>query len=224
MPYFSSGDDRCKTTVDFSLYLITDRHQTMGRSLAAVVRAALEGGVRAVQLREKDLSGRELFKLAEELRQVTHEFGARLLINDRVDVALAVDADGVHLGVSSVPVSTARRLLGPRFMIGYSAHCVLEAANAAKEGADFVTFGPIYFTPSKSAYGEPLGVELLRSACAGLDIPVFALGGIKERKIAEVMAAKAQGIALISAIIAAADPKSEADFLLKTIEQHATNP
>lgn len=210
--------------IDFSLYLITDRRQTVGRSLVSVVREALEGGVRAVQLREKDLSGRELLMLAEELRQITREYGARLLINDRLDIALAVNADGVQLGAASLPVSAARRVLGARCLIGYSAHCVHEAAQAAADGADFVTFGPVFFTPSKAAYGEPLGIELLQSASTALAIPVFALGGVKRENIAQVMAAKAHGIALISAVIAAADPKSESASLLQTIEQHAINP
>jgi len=224
MPLIPLGDGRGEVAVDFSLYLITDRHQTMGRPLVAVVRQALEGGVRTVQLREKDLSSRELFKLAEELRLITSQYGARLLINDRVDIALAIDADGVHLGAASQPVSTARRLLGPQRLIGYSAHSVPQAAQAAAEGADFVTFGPVFFTPSKSDYGEPLGVDQLRSASEALTIPVFALGGVKRENIAQVMAAKAHGIALISAVIAAADPKTETASLLQAIELHANNP
>ena len=224
MPLLPSGDGRGEVVVDFSRYLITDRSQILGRSLIAVVREALEGGIRAVQLREKDLSGRELFMLAEELRQITREYGARFLINDRLDIALAVDADGVHLGASSLPVYTARRLSGPQFLIGYSAHNVNEAIQAASDGADFVTFGPVYYTPSKATYGKPLGAEQLQSASAAIAIPVFALGGVKRENIAEVMTAKAHGIAVISAIIAAADPKSEATYLLRTIEQHAINP
>ncbi|OGR28352.1 MAG: thiamine-phosphate diphosphorylase [Desulfuromonadales bacterium GWD2_54_10] len=226
MPLLPSGNWRDKAVVDFSLYLITDRRQTMGRSLVSVVRQALDGGVRAVQLREKDLTGRELFILAEELRRITREYGARLLINDRLDIALAVDADGVHLGAASLPVSAARSMLGlgPHGLIGYSAHGMNEAAQAAADGADFVTFGPVFFTPSKAAYGEPLGVDLLHSASMALAIPVFALGGVKLENISEVMAAKAHGIALISAVIAAADPKLEAASLLQTIEQHAINP
>lgn len=210
--------------VDFSLYLITDRSQTLGRPLVTVVREALEGGVRAVQLREKDLSGRELYALACELRQLTRQYGARLLINERLDIAMAVEADGVQLGVSTLPVSMARSLLGPQGLIGYSAHSAPEAVQAAADGADFVTFGPVFFTPSKAAYGEPLGIELLRAACAELTIPVFALGGIRRENIARIMAAKSRGVALISAVSAAADPKTETTLLLKMIEQHASNP
>lgn len=210
--------------IDFSLYLISDRHQTGGRPLVSVVRQALEGGARALQLREKDLSGRELFVMAAELRRITREYGARLLINGRPDIALAVEADGVHLGKDGLPVAAARRLLGPQHLIGYSAHAVGEAARAEKDGADFVTLGPVYFTPSKRGYGEPLGPEALRTAGAALSIPVFALGGIKQDNIAEVMAAGAGGIALISAIIAAPDPQAAAASLQQTIREHAINP
>lgn len=207
--------------IDFPLYLITDRRQAAGRTLASVVRAALEGGVKAVQLREKDLPGRDLYLLAKELRGITREFGARLLINDRPDIALAVDADGVHIGASSLPVSEVRRLLGGRHLIGYSAHGAAEALQAAADGADFVTFGPVFFTPSKAAYGTPVGLEKLAEVAGKLKIPLFALGGIKQENIPDVMAAGANGIAMISAIIAANDPKAETTNLLKTIEQHA---
>jgi thiamine-phosphate pyrophosphorylase len=207
--------------VPFSLYLITDRTQTDGRPLGAVVRAALEGGVRAVQLREKDLSGRDLFGLARELRVITREYGAQLVINDRIDIALAVEADGVHLGAVSLPVAEARRVLKPERLIGYSAHAVAEARQAEADGADFVTFGPVYPTPSKAAYGAPVGVELLAEATSSLTIPVFALGGVKKTSIAELLTAGARGIALISAIIAAPDPRAAAATLLETLEQHA---
>ena len=128
--------------VDFSLYLITDRMQTAGRALPAVVADALNGGLRALQLREKDLGTYQLFELAGELRKLTREYGARLLINDRLDVALAVGADGVQLGRAGLPVSVARRLLGGDKIIGYSAHSLDEARRAEHDGADFVTFGP----------------------------------------------------------------------------------
>jgi thiamine-phosphate pyrophosphorylase len=210
--------------IDFNLYLITDRHQTGGRPLTAVVREAFEGGVRAVQLREKDLSGRELFELASELRRITRDHGSRLIINERLDIALAVDADGVHIGASSLPVAAARRILGPGMLIGYSAHGVYEAGQAEADGADFVSFGPVYHTPSKSAYGAPLGVEKLAEAVRSLSIPVFALGGVKKSSISEVMATGAAGIALISAVMAAADPNDAAASLLQSMKLHARNP
>ncbi len=207
-------------TTDLSLYLITDRHQGGGRTLQELVRQALDGGVRTVQLREKDLPGAALFRLAEELRRITYEFHAGLIINDRLDVALAAEADGVHLGVNSLPVAVVRRLLGREKIIGYSAHAVAEALSAQIAGADFVTFGPVYHTPSKAAYGKPCGVETLAEAASALAIPVLALGGISPENITETLAANVQGVAVISAVLAAADPRGAAASLLKKIEEY----
>ena len=207
--------------VDFSLYLITDRLQTAGRALPAVVAEALRGGLQAVQLREKDLTAGQLFELAVELRQLTRQFGAKLLINDRVDVALAVAADGVHLGKGGLPVAEARRILGRDRLIGYSAHCADEAVQAQVAGADFVTLGPVYSTPSKEQYGDPLGLQVLTDASRMVAIPVFALGGVKQSSVAEVLHAGARGIALISAVNSAPDPALETQSLLRTISHHA---
>jgi thiamine-phosphate pyrophosphorylase len=208
--------------VDFSLYLITDRMQTAGRTLPAVVADALCGGLRAVQLREKDLTGSKIFELAGELRELTRKYGAKLLINDRIDIALAVDADGVHLGSSTLPVAVARRILGHSRIIGYSAHGVEEALQAERDGADFVTFGPVYATPSKAAYGAPLGLVRLGEVARSLTIPVFALGGIKVSTAHEVLEVGARGIALISAISAASNPTAETEALLHIIAHHDT--
>jgi len=206
---------------DFRLYLITDRSRAGGRALAEVVREALEGGVKAVQLRDKNLPAAALYRLAAELRRLTSDFDARFIINDRLDIALAVGADGVHIGVNSLPVAVARRLLGEGNIIGYSAHGIDEALRAQADGADFVTFGPLYPTPSKAAYGEPCGVKKLADAVSALDIPVIALGGISSANITEALSANVQGIAVISAILAAADPRGAAASLLKKIEEHA---
>lgn len=200
--------------IDFSLYLITDRHQTGGRDLFAVVEEALAGGVRCVQLREKDLPARALLELARAMRSLTDRFGARLLINDRVDIALAAGADGVHLGEEGMPAAVARELLGSGRLIGVSCHGRDGAAAAVAQGADFITFGPVYPTPSKAAYGEPVGIGQLAATTQEIHIPVFALGGIKEANIPEALAAGAAGIALISAIIAAPDPRERARALL----------
>ncbi|MFZ2949418.1 MAG: thiamine phosphate synthase [Desulfuromonadaceae bacterium] len=209
---------------DFRLYLITDRHQTGGRPLAEVVRRSLEGGVRAVQLREKDLSGAELYRLARELRRLTSDFDARLIINDRPDIAMAAEADGVHIGVNSLPVAAVRKLLGKGKTIGYSAHGIDEALSVQAEGADFVTFGPLFHTPSKAAYGEPCGVKKLAAAVFALRIPVIALGGISPATATEALSANPEGIAVISAVLAAADPRVAAASLLKKIEEHAKRP
>ncbi len=213
----SKGERHHKTIslfplLDFSLYFVTDRKQTGGRPLVDVVRAALDGGVRAVQLREKDLEGGELYRLAEELRILTARYTARLLINDRIDVALAVDADGVQLGQDSFPMITARQLLVPKKMIGVSTHSPVEIE--AARGADFLVFGPLYFTPSKAAYGEPQGLQRLRQAVTQSAVPVIAIGGIKKEQITEVINAGAHGIGVITAISTAADPAQAAQELL----------
>ncbi|MHB8707937.1 MAG: thiamine phosphate synthase [Desulfuromonadales bacterium] len=202
--------------INFTLYLITDRHQVpAGRTLVATVEAALHGGVRAVQLREKDLSAAELLPLAAELRDLTRRFDARLLINDRIDVALAIDADGVHLGGHSLPVAVARRLLGPQRLIGVSTHHPDEISAADDASADFVTFGPVFATPSKRAYGEPLGLAALRTACSNTSLPIFALGGIKPCHVAAMADTGTHGVAVISAVIAAPDPGLAASLFLR---------
>jgi thiamine-phosphate pyrophosphorylase len=194
--------------------------QTAGRSLPAVIADALRGGLRAVQLREKDLTGCQLFELASELRNITREYGAKLLINDRIDIALAVGADGVHLGRASMPVAVARKILGKAQTIGYSAHCRHEAQQAEYDGADFVTFGPIYATPSKAIYGEPLGLSCLTEVAQKLTIPIFALGGVKMSSAHEVMLAGASGVAMISTIISSQNPTAVTEELLNIIAHH----
>lgn len=200
--------------VDFRIYLITDRKQAPGGDILRAVAGALDGGIRAVQLREKDLPARELCRLAGHMRELTARYGARLLVNDRLDVALAVGADGVHLGGSSIPASVARGLLGDRALIGCSTHGVRELREAEREGADFVTFGPVYATPSKAPYGPPVGLPALAEACRATSIPVFALGGVKRENAEEVIEAGAFGIALISEVVAAADPRGTARDLV----------
>jgi len=177
-----------------------------------VARAALDGGVQAVQVREKDLAGRELYTLAAQLRKLTENYSARLFINDRIDVALAVEADGVQLGQRSFSVATARSLLGPDKLIGVSAHNPAEIAAAA--GADFIVFGPVYFTPSKAAYGEPQGISRLRQAVKQSPMPVLAIGGINLERVPEVLATGAHGIAMISALSTAPNPDQVARELL----------
>lgn len=211
-------------TVEFDLYVITDRQQTGGRPLHAVMEAALCGGARAFQLREKDLAPRDLLPLAQEMRQLTQAYEARLLINDRIDVALAVDADGVHLTTSSLPVSVARRLLGPERLLGVSTHSLAEAQAAAEGGADFVVFGPVFFTPSKAPYGQPVGLEALRAVCAAVALPILAIGGIKKVNLDQVVAAGADGIAVISAVIAADDPTAAAQELLAALRSRKGAP
>jgi thiamine-phosphate pyrophosphorylase len=176
--------------------------------LSDVLRSSLEGGVRAVQLRERGLPDRELYRMAEETMRLCQDFDAEFFVNDRIDIVLGVEATGVHLGTRSFPVSEARRILGPRVKIAASTHSVAEAKRAEAEGADFIVFGPVYFTPSKAVFGEPLGIERLREAVSSIKIPVLAIGGVKPGSIPEVLATGASGVAVISAILSAKNPKA----------------
>lgn len=203
--------------VDFDLYLVTDRKTTGGRELTWVLEQALEGGVRAVQLREKDLGGRELLELARDVKRLCDRYGAELFINDRVDVALAADAAGVHLAANSMLVETVRELLGPDRKIGVSTHSVEEARAASEAGGDFVLFGPIYATNSKLAFGDPQGPAALKAVTDSASVPVFAIGGIKQSYLPEIKAHGTARIALISAISEAADPKAAAREMLAAL-------
>jgi len=203
-------------SVDFKLYLITDR-KLVKMPLAAAVRLALEGGVRAVQLREKDLPVRELIALSQEMRALTNEFGAKLFINDRVDVAVAINADGVHLGHQSMPVEAVRRVVGSKMLIGVSTHDLAEAKAAEAGSADFITFGPIFETPSKAKLGIPVGIDAIKTLKNELNIPFYALGGIKSGNIKQVLVAGASGVAMISAIMAADDIKKTSSKLIEAV-------
>jgi thiamine-phosphate pyrophosphorylase len=211
---------RVSLAVDFKLYLITDRKVTK-MPLPDAVKLALKGGMRAVQVREKDLPVRDLLAIAQELRRITRESNAKLFINDRVDVAVAVEADGVQLGHQSMPTEAVRKIVGEKMLIGVSTHSLAEAVNAEEAGADLITLGPIFVTPSKMQYGEPLGVEAIGIVKKHIRIPVFGLGGIRNTNIAQVMQAGADGIAMISAILAADDIQRAAELVNQQIIEAA---
>lgn len=201
-------------TPAFHLYLVTGRTQTRGRDLLWISEQALDAGVKGIQLREKDLGGKDLFQVAEKMSRLCQTYGSSLFINDRIDIALAVDAAGVQLGNASVDIETARRLLGSHKMIGVSTHSLREALLAEKSGADFVLFGPVYFTPSKALYGSPQGLKALEEIVAKSPLPVYAIGGITPENVGEVKRAGAFGVALISAIMSATAPRSATIKLL----------
>ncbi|MDY0189539.1 MAG: thiamine phosphate synthase [Desulfuromonas sp.] len=210
--------------VDFSLYLISDRHQLHpDHDLISAVTAALEGGVTALQLREKDLPAAQLFDLGCQLRQLTRRYNAKLLVNDRIDIALAIEADGVHLTEQSLSISQARHLLGRDKLIAQSTHNLASAIHASQQGADFITFSPIYYTASKAKYGAPQGLEQLKHICQQIHLPVFALGGITPQRTSTVMDAGAAGVALISAIISQADPCSAAQNFIAHTEKFTSS-
>jgi len=190
----------------FSLYLVTDRSALPTTSLQDVVESCLAAGLKAVQLREKDMAVRDLLGLAHALRDSTRRHGARLLINDRADVALAVGADGVHRAGTSLPVSALRAISPSGFLIGASVHDIDEARAAEADGADFLLFGPVYDTPSKRQYGPPQGLAALERVSAAVSTPVFGVGGVTPDRAGEVMRAGAAGVAVIGAILAAERP------------------
>jgi thiamine-phosphate pyrophosphorylase len=179
-----------------------------------VVTHALDAGLPAVQLREKDLPGRPLLALAERLRRATADRGALLFVNDRLDVALAVGADGVHLGERSFPADVARRMLPPGMRIGCSTHT---PADAAACEADFCFFGPVFATPSKAAFGAPHGCARLGEAVRGARVPVVGIGGIDAENVGSVLAAGAHGAAVIRAILTAPDPAHATRALLAAV-------
>jgi thiamine-phosphate pyrophosphorylase len=203
----------------FDLYLVTDRTQTRGRDLLWLLEQALEGGVNAVQLREKDLGGKDLYDLAEKTSRLCERYRASLFINDRVDVALAVDAAGVQLGKTSLPIETARTLLGPEKLIGASIHSLEELSDAEKGGADFVLFGPVYFTPSKASFGSPQGLAALRNIVETSALPVYAIGGITGENASAVRNLGVRGIALIAAIISAESPKETTQTIVQSLRR-----
>ena len=200
----------------FSLYLVTDRNAAR-RPLVEVVEECLRAGLRAVQLREKDLPVRDLLDVAKALREATRRHGAALVVNDRADVALAVGADGVQRTHTSLPTEALRRIAPRPFLVAASVHSLAEAREAEQQGADFVVFGPVYDTPSKRAFGPPQGLTALERVTGSLRAPVIAVGGITPARVAEVSAAGAAGVAVISAILASSSPADSTKAFLDAL-------
>jgi thiamine-phosphate pyrophosphorylase len=187
------------------------------RERAAAIVAALAGGVDTVQLRDRGATGGALYTAALTLRAWTRRTGAALLVNDRLDVARAVGAEGAQLPAASFPIDAARAILGPTAWIGRSTHAPAEAVAAAREGASFVVLGPIFATPSKRAYGAPLGTAAL--VATPLAVPLIAIGGITAERVAEVRRAGASGVAVIRAIVDAPDPTAAARSLMAAVSR-----
>ncbi|MDN5941818.1 MAG: thiamine phosphate synthase [Nitrospira sp.] len=199
------------------LLVVTDRHQTKGRSLVPLLQRVLSAGISAIQLRERDLSARDLVTLAREVQAVTALSKSQLLINDRVDVALALEGAGVHLRSNSLPLSVARQMLGAQRLLGISVHAVEEAVQAEAQGADYIVLGPIYETPSKQMFGPPLGIHALEKACKLVRIPIIGIGGVTAARAREMRGVGAFGAAVITAILGADDVESAARELLDAV-------
>lgn len=206
-------DERMARFGAAGLYLVTSEALSNGRATLEIIRAALAGGVRLIQLREKDRDTRALYALAMQARELTARAGALLLINDRLDLALAVGADGVHLGQDDLPVAVARRL-APDLIIGASAHDEVEAVAAQDAGASYVNIGPLFPTGTKNWTGAWLGLEGLLRIARRVRIPYTVMGGIKETHIPALRAAGARTIALVTAVTQADDPAAATRRLL----------
>jgi thiamine-phosphate pyrophosphorylase len=196
--------------MDWSLYVVTDAKLSRGRSHLDIVRAAIQGGATVVQYREKEATIQRMVGEARELRQLCREAGVPLIVNDRVDVALAVGADGVHLGVHDFPVPIARRLLGPDRIIGFSPETLEEARMAEVDGADYLGVGSVFGTATKADAGPPIGLAGLRKVIAAVSIPVVGIGGVHAHNAAQVIRAGAAGVAVVSAVVAAEDVEAAA--------------
>jgi thiamine-phosphate pyrophosphorylase len=193
--------------VDWTLYVVTDSRLIGPRPLAEVVAAAIRGGAGIIQYREKNLDTRHMIESAEGLRRVCRQMGALFLVNDRLDVALAVDADGVHLGRNDMPVHIARRLLGKCKLLGVSIQDGAGMDEAVRAGADYLSLSPVFATPTKPDHEEPLGLEAVRRLSAQSMLPVVAIGGINHTNVADVMRTGVKGVCVISAVLTAPDPE-----------------
>jgi thiamine-phosphate pyrophosphorylase len=206
-----------KASTDYSLYLVTDRRLSLGRSNLEVVAEAVAGGVSCVQLREKHLDTRSFVAEAEALMALLTPLQIPLIINDRVDVALAVGAAGVHLGQNDMKIEDARRLLGHTMIIGISAECLDHAVRAEKGGADYIGVSPVFSTATKTDTAQPLGPAGIAEIRRHVRLPLVAIGGIHRENVDMIMQAGADGIAVVSAIVQAPSPRDAARGLLRRI-------
>lgn len=210
--------ERMSRFVRAGLYVVTSQALSSGRTTPEIVAGVLRGGGRLIQLREKDLPIREFAEMACEVRAMTADAGALLIINDRLDVALACGADGVHLGQDDLPIDAARRI-APDLIIGASSHSVEEALVAERQGASYVNIGPLYPTRTKEWRRDFLGLEGLRQVSAAVRIPFTVMGGIKPRHLADLAAAGVHTVAVVTAVTAAPDPAAATRDLLARIRR-----
>jgi thiamine-phosphate pyrophosphorylase len=201
------------------LYVITDEALSHGLSHVEIAKRAIEGGADVIQLRDKGMSGKELVRCALEIREATRKAGALFIVNDRLDVALASGADGVHLGQDDIPASLARAISPPGFIIGVSVGNVEEAIQAEKDGADYLGLGPICHTGSKIDAGPACGYEIIARVKEAVSIPVIAIGGLGPQNAVKAIESGADGIAVISAVVAQEDIAGAARRLKRIIKE-----
>ena len=209
--------DRAVQTWEWGLYVITGDCWSKGRSLTEVAAQAIAGGAKIIQLREKELSARSLVEAGLCIRELTRKAGVPFIVNDRVDIALAVEADGVHIGQDDLPLRAVRGMLGSQKAIGVSVHTLAEAREAEREGADYLGVGPVFATGTKADAQAPVGLAMLKELKKAVRIPCVAIGGIKQENVAEVIRTGADGAAVITAVVGAEDVRAAADRLTKLI-------
>lgn len=205
------------------LMVVTDADAAAPRGVVEVVQEALAGGCRAIQLRDKKGSAREVFALAKELRTLTRASDALLFVNDRVDIALAAGADGVHLGPSDLPLACARHWAGPYLLLGYSTDEPGQAVEAVAQGADYIGCGAVFGTTTKDVGGEAIGLERLGEVALAVPVPVLGIGGISEDNVDGVARSSAAGAAVVRSVMAAADPRAAVARLLDRLGRTRTD-
>ena len=204
---------------DLSLYLVTDRSLSLGRTLEYVVDEAAKGGVTMVQLREKDCSTLEFYQQAILLKECLRPYNIPLIINDRLDITLACDAEGLHIGQSDIPYAIARELLGKDKIIGLSVECLQDAIDANELDVDYIGISPVFGTPTKTDTAPALGLDGIREIVKISKHPTVGIGGINQTNAADIIEAGADGISVVSAIMSATDPKESALQLRSIIQK-----
>ncbi|GET25561.1 thiamine phosphate synthase [Prolixibacter sp. NT017] len=211
------------TSFDLSLYLVTDRELSNGRSLSYIVEEAVKGGVTMVQLREKDGTTREFYELGIRMKALLDPLHIPLVINDRLDIALAVDADGLHIGQSDMPWQVARGILGKNKILGLSVETMQQVEKANRMDVDYIGISPVFATLTKTDTLQPFGLEGLKEATSLSRHPAVAIGGINLQNAAQVMDSRADGIAVVSAISSADNPQQAARELKLAIKKRVPN-
>ena len=216
-------DDLKPKNIDYGLYLVTDQKLAGANNIVDVVKRAILGGVSVVQYRDKDVDTGLMIKMAEQIYEITKSCGVPLIVNDRVDVMMAIDADGVHVGQSDMPARLVRSLIGPDKILGVSVKTVDQAIKAVDDGADYLGVGDIFGTATKKDAGLPIGLDVLRAISAVVKVPIVGIGGINDSNAQDVILNGADGIAVISAIVGKNDPKAAAKKLSSIIKDTKRN-
>lgn len=203
--------------IDYKLYLVTDRTNKTDEEFLNIIEEAIKGGVTVVQIREKDADTLEFYNISNKVKEICSKYNVPLIINDRIDIALAIDADGVHIGQSDMPIKIARKLIGNDKILGISAHNLEEATDAEENGADYLGVGAIFSTSTKKDAND-VSIDTLKEITSNVDIPTVAIGGINLDNVEKLKDTNISGISVVSAIMNAENPKIASENLLRKIK------